>query len=671
MHPPSRSITGNRTSVSIGVTIALAFLYFIFGNLSFLTSVSHGTVTPVMFAPEGIALAAAILLGPRVWWGVFLGQMALALSRDLPWALVVAISTINATEAVVGGWLFHRLKFKTTLDSVRDWVGLQLLIFVVLQVSAATIAMAVFWMAGLIHDWPEFFATWQNWWLGNCMGQALLTPLLLQAFSRGRTLLETLWDGVWPLLVLLPVLGVTFFYFHEKGLALPLVTVGVTLVLLAIYRNLGATTAGSIWVTVAFLYLTNRGVGPFVANGELHLFNLNVFILGTALMAQFIAVLLSERDRLQAGLTLARQAAEQANLAKSKFLAAASHDLRQPVHALGLFLELLGRTELTLQQREILSYARATSESSSHMLNTLLDFSHIEAGAVTPRMVAFALQPLLNKLEQELASTSDRKGLVYRTRETALAVQSDPILVELILRNLISNAIRYTEHGGILVACRRRKTQVVLEVWDTGIGIAAANLRDIFDEFHQLGNPERDANKGLGLGLAIAQRLATTIHGQLSLASTPHRGSVFRLELPQATATEWAKSSEMVQPHVLQAPKHILVVDDNQDVRTSMCLLLRSWGCTCDSAESIEDAMQLARVRRPDIVISDMRLREQRTGLEAIALLRSLVDPALPALLVSGDTAPERLLETQASGIPLLHKPVLPEHLYRELVSLL
>ena len=210
----------------------------------------------------------------------------------------------------------------------------------------------------------------------------------------------------------------------------------------------------------------------------------------------------------------ARHDAEQASLAKSRFLAAASHDLRQPIHAQGLFLDVLSRTPLNPQQRELVRNISVTSAASADMLNTLLDFSRIEAGVVKPQVQAFLLQPVLNKIEREFESQADAKGLTYRSRETDLRVQSDPALIELVLRNLVSNAIRYTERGGLLVACRPRAGGALVEVWDTGIGIAPENYADIFKEFHQLGNPERDRRKGLGLGLAIADGLVKTLgHG--------------------------------------------------------------------------------------------------------------------------------------------------------------
>lgn len=366
----------------------------------------------------------------------------------------------------------------------------------------------------------------------------------------------------------------------------------------------------------------------------------------------------------------ARHAAVQANLAKSKFLASASHDLRQPIHALGLFLEVLAGTALDAHQRTVLGHARSVYGTSSDMLNTLLDFSRIEAGVVEVQLVAFQLQPLLNKIEVEMASQADAKGLVYRTRETHAAVRSDPALVELILRNLVSNAIRYTDHGGVMVACRPHGAYMRLEVWDTGIGIAASHQEEIFEEFHQLGNPERDRNKGLGLGLAIVDGLTRRLGATISLASRVGRGSVFRIALPSVTEAVLGEEFELNALPGKRLLLHILVIDDDEAVRVGMQHLLQRWGCQVVAVDSIEEALRAVQQQRPDVIVSDYRLRQQRTGTEAIAILRKALGAAVPALLITGDTAPERLREARASGIPLLHKPVASGPLYRKLREL-
>ena len=381
---------------------------------------------------------------------------------------------------------------------------------------------------------------------------------------------------------------------------------------------------------------------------------------------------LMEKLRLETSVAQqARLEAEQANTSRSKFLAAASHDLRQPIHAQGLFLDILSRSGLNPQQQQSLDCAIAASQASAEMLNTMLDFSRIEAGVVQPHVVSFRLQPLLNKIEREFARQADAKGLAYRSRETVLAADSDPALIELILRNLVSNAIRYTDHGGLLVACRQNKGHVLLEVWDTGIGIESVQQREVFREFHQLGNPERDRRKGLGLGLSIVEGLARTLGHPLMLNSKPGRGSMFRLTLPLATGV-CVDNAVVLTPHKDQLRDvRVLVVDDDEAVRIGTLHLLRDWGCVAEAAQSIEEALVLAGQHAPDVVISDYRLRDQRTGLEAIAALRTVLGQGLPALLITGDTAPDRLREALSSNIPLLHKPVSPDQLHLGLVNVL
>ncbi len=369
----------------------------------------------------------------------------------------------------------------------------------------------------------------------------------------------------------------------------------------------------------------------------------------------------------------ARHEAEQSNTAKSRFLAAASHDLRQPIHAQGLFLEVLSNTPLSAQQRELVNNVRDCRNASTQMLNVLLDFSRIEANVIEPQVHPFRMQLLLNKLEREFGPQADAKGLAYRSRDTWLVVQSDPQLVELVLRNFIANAIRYTERGGVLVTCRPRGGQALLQVWDTGIGIAPSQQQEVFREFHQLANPERDNRKGLGLGLAIADGLARTMGHTLTLRSTEGRGSVFSLALP--VSSEPLPAAQAISAGrataVFRLPDlRVLLIDDEPTIRTGMYHLLRSWGCVCEAVESIDEALALAPAFAPQVLVSDYRLRQQRTGAQAVAALRGLLGPDLPCLIITGDTAPERLREAMASGVPLLHKPVVPQQLYEALAAI-
>jgi signal transduction histidine kinase/CheY-like chemotaxis protein len=374
----------------------------------------------------------------------------------------------------------------------------------------------------------------------------------------------------------------------------------------------------------------------------------------------------------------AQQAAEQANQDKSKFLAAASHDLRQPLHALGLFVEALARSPLSAEQTQVLAHLRSASSSTSHMLNTLLDYSRLEAGAVQAKPKPFSLQNMLADLENEFGMQADSKELFYRSRETTLAALADPTLVDLVLRNLISNALRYTREGGVLVACRKRGDSVAVQVWDTGIGIAPEEQEAVFKDFHQLGNPERDRQKGLGLGLAIVKRLCETMGARIHLRSQPGYGSLFELVLPLHQGI--VGSSTEAAPAPTSVGLRVLVIDDEAPVREGMQILLHAWGCECACFESASEALQhlaqLPDAQLPQVLISDYRLRNEQTGAGAIADVRMAlqlrgITAKLPAIIITGDTAPERIREAQRTDALLLHKPMSASALAKALTQVM
>lgn len=366
----------------------------------------------------------------------------------------------------------------------------------------------------------------------------------------------------------------------------------------------------------------------------------------------------------------AQEAAEKADRDKSRFLAAASHDLRQPLHAMGLFLESLQRSPLNDHQLTVLGHAHAASGAAAEMLTTLLDYSRLEAGVVKVRPDAFAVQPLLTALEQEFGVQADTAGLVYRTRETSAAAFADRSLVGLVMHNFISNALRYTAKGGVLIACRTRGKRLALEVWDTGPGIPRSQWDNIFKEFHQLGNPERDRRKGLGLGLAIVQRLAREMGTSVEVLSQPGRGSVFRLWLDRwqgALEDDTAPAPDTVSLVGLK----VLAIDDDEAVRLGMQSLLHSWGCQCITAESSADALECLEDITPDIIITDFRLRHEETGKQVLQALRAYLGTSVPAIIMTGDTSPQRLRDAQSTSALLLHKPVSTGQLRDAMVQLI
>jgi signal transduction histidine kinase len=354
--------------------------------------------------------------------------------------------------------------------------------------------------------------------------------------------------------------------------------------------------------------------------------------LNSAKVVRTSLLLSLEKDELLKANDIARRAAVKANADKSLFLASASHDLRQPVHAQALFLEVLSETPLENFQKDLLANARLAASASSELLDALLDFSRLEAGVVTPVLRPFYVQDIFQKLENELAPMAEAKNLVYRCRETLETCYSDSTLIELILRNLTSNAIRYTLKGGVLVGARQRSGWLVVEVWDTGVGIEPEQHEAIFQEFHQLNNPARDRRKGLGLGLAIAKGLADRLGHSLTLRSRPGRGSVFRLVIPVFSGV-----MDSVMPSVASemslVGRKALVLDDDPLALQSMGSLLQSWGMVCQLVSALDLAIDMSKQYRPDIVVTDYRLAESRTGAQAIDLIRLALGHQITTLM--------------------------------------
>ncbi len=355
-----------------------------------------------------------------------------------------------------------------------------------------------------------------------------------------------------------------------------------------------------------------------------------------------------------------------ANRAKSRFLAAASHDLRQPMHALGLFVTQLNSRIKDPENRHLTGRIEAAVSALQGLLDALLDVSRLDAGVVSANLIDFRVNTLLERIENAFAPDATDRGLRFRVARCRLAVHSDPVLLERILINLVANALRYSKSGGILIGCRRRGERVRIEVWDTGVGIAPEHRQAIFQEFYQIGNPERDRQKGLGLGLAIAARLARLLDGRIEVNSVPGRGSVFAVELPRA--------EEIRAPATVNAPADtdtrlqgalVLVVDDDTLVCEALAGLMEQWGCTVVAAASGDQALAALaqQARRPDAVLCDYRLPAGETGGDVIRRLRERHGADLPAALITGDTAPERMREAKESGVPLLHKPVQPARL--------
>jgi two-component system, sensor histidine kinase len=391
------------------------------------------------------------------------------------------------------------------------------------------------------------------------------------------------------------------------------------------------------------------------------------------------------RERSEA--EAAREAAEHASADKTRFLASASHDLRQPMHSLGLFLEAAREKNSDLQVGELLSKVNHSVRALDALFESLLDISRLDGANVQPKRVRFALAPMLADIEHRFAGVARESGLSLRIRTTARWALSDPALLDRIISNLVANALRYTERGGVLVGVRSESERLRIEVWDTGVGIPSEKHKAIFDEFVQLSNPERDRRKGLGLGLAIVRRLCALLGHAVQLKSRVGRGTVFTVLVPAARAMSTAQplgraSVEMTDDHQTESVAfraHVLLIDDESTALDATRMALEILGCKVTPAANAERALaqlkaMLLKDICPDVIVSDYRLgSDADNGLELINQLRACAQQEIPAVLVTGDAGmldafaqPNRL----PNHVSILSKPASSQELIRAVMRL-
>ena len=366
----------------------------------------------------------------------------------------------------------------------------------------------------------------------------------------------------------------------------------------------------------------------------------------------------------------ARRRAELASLAKSQFLAAASHDLRQPLYALSLFSASLDELGLDAEGQTVVGNIQSSISVMEALFDGLLDISKLDAGVVQPRFEVVSVDAIFDRLSQVFLPIAIERGIDFRLRSDGEWITSDPVLLEQVLANLVSNALRYTAHGGVLVAARKRSDDVSLEVWDTGRGIAVADLERIFDEFVQIDNRERDRRKGLGLGLAIARRSAALVNASLTVASRPDRGSRFALTQPMVAF--YTPGKPMLNFEVRAVPTlgrahdlPLLIIEDDPDVRTALTDLLTRWDIAFLAVgDDTAACAAIAEGRRFGLILSDYRLADGANGLDLIRILRTAHPAPQPvAALITGDYDATLIASAHQQGIPVLHKPLRPSDL--------
>ncbi|WP_375763621.1 MASE1 domain-containing protein [Bradyrhizobium sp. Pha-3] len=665
-----------------GGLIAIGVTYFALAKGGLALASIHPNATPI-WPPTGVALAAVLLWGYRTSPAIFMAAAMANATTAGSIATAIAIATGNSLEAVVGAYLINRWSSGCNTFSTPNSVAkFALICFVIATPISASIGLTSLATAGYIER-TNFANAWVTWWLGDVTGALVIAPVIVlwasshyHAFNRDD-FLETV--GV---LATAAAVGLIAFspLIEQTPSRNPLGFLAILPMLWAALRR-GPRDTATVALVLAGITIwgTLTGGGPFTtADINVSFLLVLMFLISITVPSLLLSADVEVRKKAEESLRrsqieLERKVAERtqelelANAAKSHFLAMASHDLRQPLHALGLFVAQLRTPLKSWERAKTIERIDATRKEMDEMFNSLLDISRLDAGIFTPTITEFPIARLLQTIETRFDQATREKGLRLRVRRSDAWVRSDAMLLERILLNLVSNAVRYTLRGGILVGCRRRSEILRIEVWDSGPGIPEDQKQNIFGEFFQLPGPERNRYGGLGLGLAIVDRLRVLLNHQIDLASTVGRGSRFAILVP--VADECVTSTEPVdspRPAAFAVEgRVILVIADAPIVLEETGGLLGKWGYSVLTSGSDEGALiRLAeRQQRPDLIISDYHLAGGKTGIRAIEQINAVFGSSIPAILISGDTAPEPLRDAKDRGYILLHKPVDPMRL--------
>ncbi|HEX5685168.1 MAG TPA: hybrid sensor histidine kinase/response regulator [Ideonella sp.] len=504
-------------------------------------------------------------------------------------------------------------------------------------------------------------------WLGDTRQQRLLLGALAAGCVAALVVLAGLPNPAWAsgapsllvLVALAPTLAFVLAPMREGWLAVAL--------------------ASSLPAMVALVALVRDGVDD--AEDSFQILSYLALGLGSTLLARWRwrswahdqRALIQRDDRIRE-LELACSQARRAEQEKTRFLASASHDLRQPMHALGLFAATLEKRLVDSAEEPLVRNVMRSVDGLERSFNVMLDVSRLDAGTVDPNIQHFPLRDLFRRLHMQYSGQAEQAGLGLRFSPGGKSVSSDPQLLERILGNLIQNAIKYTDAGGIVVVARSTATHVNVEVWDTGVGIAADDLPRVFDEFCQVGRDRRARAQGLGMGLAIVKRLAKLLGHRLSVRSRPGGGTMFRIgiQIGGLPGIQDATAAADTLPMPVLQPCSVLVIDDEAPIRESLRILLEEWGydvvCAA-TAQQAESAVQTQELP-PDLILSDLHLGPGPDGIAAIDAVRRIYGYEVPAILVTGDTSHEELRRATDSGHTVLFKPLQARKLFNALHGL-
>jgi signal transduction histidine kinase/CheY-like chemotaxis protein len=667
------------SGANVVLTVGVALAYFFTARLS-LVLLEPVDGVAVFWPAAGVASGILIALGSAARWPVVVGVIASTIAANTLgdrniWNSVSS-AVANAGEAVIVAGLIHRFCGSPfELNELRKVLALFAATVVGAGLSgiAGTAGFVLFQGSG-----ASPLVIWLHWFSSDALGTVAVAPLAigLASLTRDPPTRREIAEGVLALAGVSLVCALLAFFEKEPGLAIGALC---PLLLWTASRLRPAFTAVATFITATtIVWTTIFAIGMF---GDLQLsieervLGAQATILAITLGALVLAALFSER-RLHEGAILEREArlqdawksAELANRAKSSFLAAASHDLRQPLQTLKLLQAALEPHHPGGEARKLVARIGESLDTMTSILTSLLDVNMLESGNLRPSLSEFPLNEIFEPLAGDFVASAQERGIRLRIIRSKLIVRSDRRMLAEMIRNLLSNAVRYTDRGRILLGCRQAGDNVRIEVWDSGIGITEDQLPHIFNEYYQgTGGAEQG---GFGLGLAIVKRLGEILDHKIEVRSIPGKGTRFFIVVPHARSDVGVReAAPPMHAHIGAFLGNVLVIEDEASVRSALGRLLKTKGVDAIIVSTATEALTLIRERglRPDVLLCDYNLRGSADGVETIRQVRTALGGNVPAVVMTGETRAQTVVSIAAQGVAVLTKPFSAEQLLEAL----
>ena len=631
-----------------------------------------------------MASGILIALGPAARWPVVVGVVAATIAANLLgdrniWSSVF-FAVANAGEAVIVAGLIHRFCGSPfELNELRRVLALFAAAAVATSLSGIVGTVGFVLFHGSAASPPVI---WFHWFSSDAIGIIAVAPLAIGLASLARNLppRREIAEGVLALAVVSLVCALLVFLPNEPWTAVLAIGALCPLLLWIASRLRPAFTAVATFIiAITIVWTTIFAIGIF---GDLHLsieervLGAQATILAISLGALVLAALFSER-RLHESAILQREArlqdawksAELANRAKSSFLAAASHDLRQPLQTLKFLQAALEPHHPSGEARNLVVGIGQSLDTMTSILSSLLDVNRLESGNLRPSVSEFSLDEIFESLAGDFVAPVQEAGLRLCIVRSELIIRSDRRMLAEMIRNLLSNAVRYTDRGRILLGCRRAGDNVRIEVWDSGVGITEDQLPHIFDEYYQ--GSDGAERGGFGLGLAIVKRLGEVLDHSIDVRSIPGKGTRFFIEVPRggSSSVKVPETAPPVRPHNEAFLGSVLAIEDEASVRSALGRLLKKRGVDATIVATATEALTLVRAQglRPDVLLCDYNLRGSGNGIETIRHLRAALGRNVPAIVMTGDIRSQTVDSISAQGVSVLIKPFSADELLEAL----